>query len=95
MDVSRSYQRGILNVASPLADRIRASVAQTPPQFPTKANVACQGTEGAFSQQACDALFPLANILYFDRFESVFEAVGKRPLPLRGCCPLKTAWPGP
>ena len=43
--------------------------------FPTRADVACQGTEGAYSQQACDKLFPMARILYCNTFEGVFKAV--------------------
>jgi len=93
MDVSRSYQRGILDIPSPLVDRIREAMASTPAQFPTRATVACQGTEGAFSQQACDALFPLANILYFDRFESVFEAV-EQGLCRYGVLPIENSLAG-
>ncbi len=43
--------------------------------FPSRADVACQGTEGAYSQQACDKLFPMARILYSSTFEGVFKAV--------------------
>lgn len=74
MDVSRTHQRALLNAPSALAERIAGARREA---FPTTATIACQGTEGAYSQQACDALFPLANIVYFVEFESVFEAVEK------------------
>ena len=37
--------------------------------------MACQGVEGAYSQQACDKLFALPSIMYFKRFEGVFQAI--------------------
>ena len=61
--------------SSPLIDEIAASIAQTPGVFPTRAVVACQGAEGAYSQQAACRLFPSPSILYFDRFEGVFRSV--------------------
>ena len=35
----------------------------------------CQGVEGAYSQIACEGLFHLPSIMYFDSFEHVFRAV--------------------
>jgi chorismate mutase/prephenate dehydratase len=46
-------------------------------RFPTSAAVACQGTEGAYSQQAASLMFPFPTILYFNTFEDVFRAVDK------------------
>lgn len=40
-----------------------------------KAVVACQGVRGAYSQKACDELFTLPDIMYFENFESIFKAV--------------------
>ncbi len=77
MDVSRSYQRSYLKIGSPLAGVIEEAAAKTPAKFPTRAMVACQGTEGAYSQQACDQIFDFANIMYFDTFDAVFNAVEK------------------
>ena len=74
-DVSRSYQRGALGVSSPLTDQIRRALDHTPAAFPARATVACQGAEGAYSQQACDKLFATADLLYFRSFEGVFSAV--------------------
>ncbi len=75
--LSRSYQNSLMAQGSPLADEIRRAVAETPLLFPTKAVVACQGVEGAYSQIAADKLFSLPNLMYFNSFEGVFQAVEK------------------
>ncbi len=76
-DLSRSYQHRLTDKPTQLADRIQTALETTPKLFPTKAVVACQGVEGAYSQQACDRIFSFANIMYFKNFEGVFNAVGK------------------
>lgn len=75
--VSRSYQQSLLKPSAILSTKIDAAIASTPPLFPQKGVVACQGVEGAYSQMACDRLFQAANILYFTSFEGVFTAVEK------------------
>ncbi len=77
MDVSRNHQRSYLKTGSPLAEKIASARANTLGRFPTRAMVACQGTEGAYSQQACDKIFDFANIMYFNTFDAVFNAVEK------------------
>lgn len=74
-DLSRSYQHGYMNQKSGLTNRIAEAIEKTDQVFPKKAIVACQGVEGAYSQQACDKLFALPNIMYFKRFEGVFQAI--------------------
>ncbi len=76
-DLSRARQTALLAVDTPLAKRIEAAKAATPALFPKQAVVACQGVEGAYSQQACDKLFALPSILYFNSFEAVFQAVDR------------------
>ena len=77
-DLSRSYQSALWKHQSPLAGRIGAALAATEGRrLPGHALVACQGTEGAYAQQACEKLFPYPDILYFDSFEGVFSAVEK------------------
>ena len=76
-DLSRSRQSALLSTETPLAKRIEDARAETPDLFPKKAVVACQGVEGAYSQQACDKLFSLPSILYFNTFEAVFQAVDR------------------
>ncbi|MEG0742761.1 MAG: prephenate dehydratase domain-containing protein [Clostridia bacterium] len=74
-DISRSYQQRYLTVPTELNDRIARAIAQTPRVFPKQAVVACQGVEGAYSQQACDKLFALPSLMYCKRFEGVFQAI--------------------
>lgn len=74
-DVSRSYQTQASLGDTPLKENILQAIKQTPPLFPRRALVACQGVEGAFSQSACDTLFSTPNIMYFDHFNGVFQAV--------------------
>ncbi|MEG1651024.1 MAG: prephenate dehydratase domain-containing protein [Oscillospiraceae bacterium] len=77
-DLSRSKQSAMLSHGdSSFSQRIDEARARTPDMFPKKAIVACQGVEGAYSQQACDKLFALPSIMYFTGFEAVFNAVEK------------------
>ena len=45
--------------------------------FPKKAVVACQGVAGSYSQAACERLFEVPSIMFFNSFEGVFNAVEK------------------
>lgn len=74
-DISRSYQEQYMATRTELSNHIQRAVEETPKIFPAQAMVACQGVEGAYSQQACDKLFSLPNIMYFRRFEGVFQAI--------------------
>ena len=76
-DVSRSHQRAAMELHSEMSEAIEAALKDAPEAFPTKAAVACQGVEGAYSQQACDRMFAFPSILYFSSFDSVFTAVEK------------------
>ena len=92
-DLSRSYQRRQLKQDSGLEREILKAQAETRDIFPTKATVACQGIEGAYSQQAVDRLFSLPNILYFQRFEGVFQAV-EQGLCRYGVLPIENSLHG-
>lgn len=75
-ELSRSYQGRVLNDnLSGLDKKITEAIQSSPEDLPKTATVACQGIAGAYSQQACDKLFPLANISYFKSFEGVISAV--------------------
>lgn len=76
-DVSRSYQTRFVHTYSPLKSAIDQAMLTTPDIFPTKAIVACQGIEGSYSQQAAEKIFDFPSIMYFNNFESVFNAVDK------------------
>lgn len=76
-DISRSHQNRIIHTESTVKDKIEKALRETPPLFPKKATVACQGVEGAYSQLAAEKLFSVPSIMYFQNFESVFNAVDK------------------
>ena len=77
-DLSRSYQRYLISGNGKLASElIAAGRADLESEFPDRAVVACQGVEGAYSQQACDRLFKQADIIYFRNFAGVFQAVAQ------------------
>lgn len=74
-DLSRSRQYRIVAGESQIKADIRRALAETDKLFPTRPLVACQGVEGAYSQQACDRIFPAPSIMYFNTFEGVFSAI--------------------
>ena len=75
MAASRSYENGKLGRGSKVYDGIKKAMEETPQLFPQRPTVACQGIEGAYSQIACDRLFKVPSILYFQSFDHVFKAV--------------------
>lgn len=75
MDLSKSYQAKLLLPESKYEKIIASALEETSPLFPERATVACQGTEGAYAQVACNKLFALPNIMYNNSFEGVFNAV--------------------
>ena len=74
-ELSRSYQSDLNRVKSSLRADVEAAIENTPRLFPTSAMIACQGTEGAYSQLACERMFKNPKILYFQSFDSVFSAI--------------------
>ena len=93
LSLSRSYQSHRLGADGAVIADIRDSIKNTAPVFPDRAVVACQGVEGAYSQQACDKLFSAANIMYMNSFEGVFNAVEKG-LCRYGVLPLENSAAG-
>ena len=75
LDVSRSYQHSRLEENSALGNEITEALEKTPPIFPKRALVACQGVEGAYSQIATEKLFGSPDIMFFSSFEKVFSAI--------------------
>ena len=74
-DISRSYQQQRMTQDSSLSNHIALALEQTPKLLPAQAVVACQGAEGAYSQQACEKLFALPTLVRVKRFEGVFQAI--------------------
>lgn len=78
LELSRSYQSKLLANVTPLTKQLsEACETYAGKKFPNRALIACQGTEGAYAQQACEKLFEYPDILYFDSFDGVFNAVEK------------------
>ena len=77
MELSRCSQNRILNSSSAEMRAIEEALRNTPPLFPEKATVACQGVEGAYSEIACGKLFQRPNVFFFRSFEAVFSAIEK------------------
>lgn len=74
-NLSRSYQKRIINPQSNLSKMIEEVTASTPCERPDRAVVACQGVEGAYAQFACDKMFTYPSIVYCRGFDDVFKAV--------------------
>ncbi len=80
-NVSRACQAEKMYGASTLMDTLENAAKNVKKTMPNRALVACQGTEGAYSQKICDQMFEFADILYMNTFNDVFNAVE------RGMCP--------
>ncbi len=77
-ELSSSYQSSLMGYTSALSEELTEACKQyAGKKMPNRALVACQGTEGAYAQQACEKLFEYPDILYFDTFDGVFNAVEK------------------
>ncbi|MBR7142430.1 MAG: chorismate mutase [Clostridia bacterium] len=76
-ELSRSYQGSLMDRQGELYIEITHAIENTQRLFPKSAVVACQGTEGAYSQIACDKLFRDPKIMYWASFENVFSAIEK------------------
>ena len=74
-DLSRSYQKKLIGNKSALVDKIEKAVEASPELPDSRATVACQGVEGAYSSLACEKLFKYPTVMYFKNFEGVFSAV--------------------
>lgn len=91
--VSRAYQAQSLRPASALVDALRRAADNAQPAMPSRALVACQGAEGAYSQQACARMFEYPDILYMNTFNDVFSAVEKGMCPY-GVLPIENSTAG-
>ncbi len=76
-ETSKAYQTTNAQASSDISNKIQQTLAKGEKVFPTRAKVACQGINGAYSGIAADRLFELADISYFKNFDAVFQAVEK------------------
>ena len=92
-ELSRSRQSCLLGTKGNLPTKIAEAIEKTPPLFPQEAAVACQGVEGAYSEQACERLFKRPSTFFFSSFEAVFSAIEKG-LCRYGVLPLENSTAG-
>jgi chorismate mutase/prephenate dehydratase len=92
-DLSRSYQDRLLADNGKLGRKIQDAIDNTAKVFPRDGSVACQGIEGAYSQLAADRLFPMGNVMFFNSFAGVFQAVEKN-LCQYGMLPIENSLHG-
>ncbi|MGN0854818.1 MAG: bifunctional chorismate mutase/prephenate dehydratase [Kiritimatiellia bacterium] len=91
--ISKARQRAMLHGDSPLVGEVKAAAAAYDRKFPTRAVVACAGTEGSYAQQAACLMFPVPTLIYFNDFEKVFEAVEEGLCPY-GILPIENSAAG-
>ncbi len=92
-ELSRSYQSKRNEEKSPLYQSITEAIQNTPKLFPQSPMVACQGTEGAYAQIACEKMIKNPLIMYFKNFEGVFNAIDQG-LCQYGILPLENSTAG-
>ena len=91
--VSRAYQAQQLLPKSTLMTELERAAENVRPHMPGRVMVACQGTEGAYSQKITDRMFEFADILYMNTFNDVFNAVEKGMCPF-GVLPIENSTAG-
>ena len=74
-ELSRSHQSDLTRSQSSLRKEVEQAIEGTDRLFPTSPIIACQGTEGAYSQIAGTRMFKSPKIMYFKSFDSVFSAI--------------------
>lgn len=77
MEMSADHQRQVTNSESQVVKDIRNAIQNTPKVFPESAIVACQGVQGAYSQEASERFFKMPKIIYTKNFKGVFAAIDK------------------
>ena len=73
--LNAAIRRGTEHPSEPYADLIGKALASSPDMLPADLRIACQGTEGAYSQSAAECLFTRPSIFFCNTFEGVFRAV--------------------
>ena len=75
MNLSKARQSELISGDSKIAEIVNKMLEKEEAVFPKSGMIACQGTEGANSQEACDRMFPHGSLMYVDSFDAVFRAV--------------------
>ena len=92
-DISRSREAALMSGESGLARKMNDAVSKCRDKMTNRALVACQGTEGAYSQKICQRMFDYPTILYMRTFDDVFAAVEKGMCPY-GILPIENSTAG-
>ncbi len=92
-ELSRSYQSRQMQHYTELNQRIADAIAGTPKLFPQDAAVGVCGVEGAYAQIACEKLFKMPFVMYFNNFEGVFSAI-ENGLCRYGVVPIENSTAG-
>ena len=90
--LSAAQRRRLHGGKCALTDEIVRAASESRP-LPEKTLVACQGTEGSYSQQAASLMFQAPTIVFMRDFESVFEIVEKGMCPY-GILPIENSSAG-
>jgi len=78
MDASRALQHKIIGGGSELRKAVEGAEINKKLRITANgAAIACQGVEGAYSEEAAKAIFPDSPIVFYKQFENVFEAVNQ------------------
>lgn len=77
IEMSCDHQRKTLGNETELVGKIRTALENTEKFLPDRAAVACQGVQGAYSQEACDKMFRMPKITYMTNFRGVFDAIDR------------------
>ncbi len=75
MELSRACQAELMTGDSKVRTQIETALQSSDSVFPQTGRIACQGLEGANSQEASDKLFPRGNLMFVKTFQAVFDAV--------------------
>lgn len=75
LELSRARQAELLMPSTSVTGRIAAMCSHEQTMFPQTGRIACAGIEGSNAQIAADKLFSRGDIMYFDSFAAVIQAV--------------------
>jgi chorismate mutase/prephenate dehydratase len=93
-ELSRAYQATLFDKRSKIKEEIEKALTASEQTLPQRTTVACQGVEGAYSEEAATKLFPRGNLMFFKTFEAVFDAV-ENGFCRYGVVPIENSSNGP
>jgi len=88
--LNRAYQGQMIYGESPYVETLRKAVKEGKLKLNQRAKVACPGILGSNTQEACDRMIQMAQIMYVNNFSAVFDAV-EQGLCEYGVLPLENS----